>query len=248
MVKWGRWVAVLVCTGVLLTTSAFHPGAEPRTIRPWNGGAYGISVEMTLQFDEPLTLQSGTFNVAGTVGHASFYRNDIDDDDQPDEMPLPAGTPVLVSTGLVPLCRSTYTANPELILEARGSDGTVSESHIPLTGLSRLDSVLKDWCSRGVMATLSQSSLTVDGDKTVWLTVTNPGPANVKVTCNELRHGRMHWRQSTITVPAGSSRILVVHATGIHHTAAMRQAPWSLGLLVANSGSTGSQTVYLTRG
>jgi hypothetical protein len=93
LVKWGRWVAVLVCTGVLLTTSAFHPGAEPRTI-----------------------------------------------------------------------------------------------------------------------------------------------------------HGRMHWRQSTITVPAGSSRILVVHATGIHHTAAMRQAPWSRGLLVANSGSTGSQTVYLTRG
>lgn len=67
--------------------------------------------------------------------------------------------------------------------------GVEDSTKHPLTGLSRLDSVLQDWCGSGVMATLSGSRLTLDGDKTVWVTVTNPGPANVTVTCNELRHG-----------------------------------------------------------
>lgn len=174
---------------------------------------YGVRIGIRVTFPDDRVLTDARLVWDGGSTEVTPYPLDGTDPDRPPEdLHLPAGTPALLEGTVLAPCPDTPSV---LVFTVESSaDGSTHVDHFRADGSDRIAHGFAAWCRRPVTLHVSGTSASPDGDYTLTVELSNPGPRSVLLRSEPSRLGRTVWESAQVVAPAGSRTALTIRGHG----------------------------------
>jgi hypothetical protein len=196
---------------------------------------WGVYIGVDVTFGSARGLDDGYFR-AGTARYpVQFWTQATDCDcEYPDPLPAHPGEKVLIeATSAIPDCSMEPADSVELVVTSRMPDGTTETDRFDAVNASAYASAVDQWCAGGPRVMTGDARVTLDGEATVHLDVTNPGPDPILVQVPEFSADGAHWDAASATVAPRETATLLLHGTGVRQNG-RQPVPWEGGRLLVD--------------
>lgn len=196
---------------------------------------YGVRVGIKVSFEEPRELTDVKLVWDGGSDQVSPYPLDGSDPDAPaDTLRLDPGVKALLEGSVLAPCP---TAPGSLRFEVTSlADGEERVDRYTPKSQDAFADAFEQWCERPVTINVTGSNATPEGDYTLYLQISNPGPNEAHVVSEAVDDDSGSWDAADVRAPAGE--ITTLELTGHGPPDCKVTPPWESGNLLLDGTPT----------